>query len=262
MTPLSLHATDIAWSASLLVIDGALSLWLRLRFHRALAIATVRMVVQLVAVGYLLRFVFAERSASLTAIVLLVMALIAVREAAVRPVRRLAGGNLWVALPNVLGVVMLTTAFALMTAIRPDPWYDPRYAIPVGGILLGNILNASSIALAGVLDNVGLRREAVEAQLMLGRTFREASAPVVSRAIHSAMVPVINQMVAAGIITLPGTMTGQMLAGADPVEAVKYQILLIILLTGSSCLAAVGTAFLAASRLTDDRQRLRLGRLR
>jgi len=97
---------------------------------------------------------------------------------------------------------------------------------------------------------------------MLGRGFREATVPLVTRAVRSAMVPVISQMAAAGVIALPGTMTGQMLAGADPVDAVTYQILLLILLAGSSCLTTVGTAFLAISRLTDERQRLRLDRLR
>jgi putative ABC transport system permease protein len=260
--PITIHAGDIAWAAILLVVDAALSIGLRLRFHRALAIASVRMVVQLVAVGYLLRYVFALQSPAITGIVVLAMSLVAVREVAVRPKRRLAGGNAVVALPNVLGVVLLTACFALMTAMRPHPWYDARYAIPLVGILLGSILNAASIALSGILDHVGVQREAIEACLMLGQTFRNATAPLVRRAIRMAMVPVINQMAAAGVITLPGTMTGQMLAGADPVEAVKYQILLLILLTGASCLAAVGVAFAATSRLADERDRLRLDRLR
>lgn len=260
-TPLSLHAGDIALASILLVVDAALSIALRLRFHRALIVASVRMVVQLVAVGYLLRYVFAGHSPWLTAVLVLAMSLVAVREVAVRPVRRLTGGNVMVALPNVLGVVLITACFALLTAIRPQPWYDPRYAIPLVGILLGSILNAASIALAGVLDNVRQQRDAIEAQLMLGTTFRTASAPLLRRSIRAAMVPVINQMAAAGVITLPGTMTGQLLAGADPVDAVKYQILLLILLTGASCLAAVGTAFAAITRLHDDRMRLRLDRL-
>jgi putative ABC transport system permease protein len=176
-------------------------------------------------------------------------------------VRRLVGGNAVVALPNVLGIVLLTACFALLTAIRPHPWYDARYAIPLVGILLGSILNAASIALTGVLDNVRQQRDAIEAQLMLGATFRTATAPLVRRSIRAAMVPVINQMAAAGVITLPGTMTGQLLAGADPVDAVKYQILLLILLTGASCLAAVGTAYGAVARLSDDRDRLRLDKL-
>jgi putative ABC transport system permease protein len=257
-SPLSLHAGDIALASLLLVVDVALSIALRLRFHRALIVASVRMAVQLVAVGYLLRYVFAEHSPWLTAVLVLAMSLVAVREVAVRPVRRLRGGNVVVALPHVLGVVLITTCFALLTAIRPQPWYDPRYAIPLVGILLGSILNAASIALAGVLDNVRHQRDAIEAQLMLGATFRTASAPLLRRSIHAAMVPVINQMAAAGVITLPGTMTGQLLAGADPVDAVKYQILLLILLTGASCLAAMGTAYGAMARLHDDRMRLRL----
>ncbi|WP_043692673.1 iron export ABC transporter permease subunit FetB [Luteibacter sp. 9133] len=260
-SPLSLHAGDIALASLLLVADAALSIALRLRFHRALIVASVRMAVQLVAVGYLLRYVFAEHSPWLTAVLVLAMSLVAVREVAVRPVRRLRGGNVVVALPHVLGVVLITTCFALLTAIRPQPWYDPRYAIPLVGILLGSILNAASIALAGVLDNVRHQRDAIEAQLMLGATFRSASAPLLRRSIRAAMVPVINQMAAAGVITLPGTMTGQLLAGADPVDAVKYQILLLILLTGASCLAAVGTAYGAMARLHDDRMRLRLDRL-
>ncbi|SDH01408.1 iron export ABC transporter permease subunit FetB [Dyella sp. 333MFSha] len=258
---LSLHAGDIALASLLLVVDAALSIALRLRFHRALIVASVRMAVQLVAVGYLLRYVFAEHSPWLTAVLVLAMSLVAVREVAVRPVRRLRGGNVVVALPHVLGVVLITACFALLTAIRPHPWYDPRYAIPLVGILLGSILNAASIALAGVLDNVRHQRAAIEAQLMLGATFRTASAPLLRRSIRAAMVPVINQMAAAGVITLPGTMTGQLLAGADPVDAVKYQILLLILLTGASCLAAVGTAYGAMARLHDDRMRLRLDRL-
>jgi len=260
-SPLSLHAGDIALASLLLVVDAALSIALRLRFHRALIVASVRMAVQLVAVGYLLRYVFAEHSPWLTAVLVLAMSLVAVREVAVRPVRRLRGGNVVVALPHVLGVVLITACFALLTAIRPQPWYDPRYAIPLVGILLGSILNAASIALAGVLDNVRHQRDAIEAQLMLGATFRSASAPLLRRSIRAAMVPVINQMAAAGVITLPGTMTGQLLAGADPVDAVKYQILLLILLTGASCLAAVGTAYGAMARLHDDRMRLRLDRL-
>jgi putative ABC transport system permease protein len=261
MTPVTIHASDIAWSALLLAVDAGLSVWLRLRFHRALAIASLRMVIQLVAVGYLLRYVFALQSPLLTGVVMLAMSLVAVREVAARPAHRLGGGNALVALPNVLGVVLLTAGFALMTAIRPDPWYDPRYAIPIVGILLGSILNAGSIALGGVLDQAMIQREAIEARLMLGETYRQATSPLVGRAIRTAMVPVINQMAAAGVITLPGTMTGQMLAGADPEVAVRYQILLLFLLTGASCLTAIGTAYLAAARLADPRQRLRTDRL-
>jgi putative ABC transport system permease protein len=91
---------------------------------------------------------------------------------------------------------------------------------------------------------------------------RQALGELVRTSIRRGMIPIINQMSAAGIITLPGIMTGQLLAGMDPVEAVKYQILLLFLLTGAGGLAAAGAVYLAARSITDERQRLRLDRLR
>jgi len=85
--------------------------------------------------------------------------------------------------------------------------------------------------------------------------------PLVTEAIRRGLLPVVNQMTAAGVVTLPGAMTGQILAGVDPVEAVKYQILMLLLISGAGGVAAGAAALLAARRLTDSRGRLRLDRL-
>lgn len=259
----SLHPADLAVAASLTVLDIALSLALRLGLHREVAVAALRMVLQLVAVGFVLRFVFALNSPAATLAILLFATLAAAREVAVRPERRLAGaGNAWISLTGVVLATSLTALLALTTAIRPDPWYDPRYAIPLTGIILGTVLNAGSIALDSVLADFPALAGAIEARLALGDSFKIAARPLVATAIRRGMVPVINQMAAAGIITLPGIMTGQILAGMDPLEAVKYQILLMFLLAGAGGIASICVAFLAAGRLTDDRDRLRLDRLR
>jgi len=150
---------------------------------------------------------------------------------------------------------------ALVTAVRPTPWYEPRYAIPLMGIVLGSVLNAASLALDGILDGVQRERARIEARLALGTPLRTALGPLVRSATRRGMIPVANQMSAAGIITLPGIMTGQLLAGMDPMDAVKYQILLMFLLAGASGLASVGAALLAVRALSDDRQRLRIDRL-
>jgi len=157
---------------------------------------------------------------------------------------------------------LITALFALTTALRPHPWYDPRYAVSLAGILLGNILNATSLSLDRFLGAIARERPAVEARLTLGATYWEAASPFVRDAIRRGLVPIINQMSAAGVVTLPVIMTGQILAGLDPMEAVKYQILLMFLLSGGSGLAAAITAYLAAWRLTDPRERLRLDRLK
>jgi len=263
MTPILLTPADLAVAALLIVLDGALSLALGLRLHRQIAIATARMVVQLLLVGYLLRLVFALGSPALTLLIVVLMTCIAAREVATRPLRRLAGfSNYVVATAVVTAATGVTAALALTTAIQPHPWWNPHYAIPLAGIILGSVLNAGSLSLDSMLDGAVQERAAIEARLALGTSFADAIRPLIRNAARRGMVPIINQMSAAGIITLPGIMTGQILAGMDPLEAVKYQILLMFLLAGSSGLTAVGIAFMTAARLSDARQRLRLDRLR
>jgi putative ABC transport system permease protein len=263
VTPITLSPLDIALSAVLVLADAGLSLALGLRLHRQLGIASLRMVVQLLLVGLVLRFVFALANPAVTLLVIVVMVLAAAREVASRPEARLArGGNLIVGGIAVGAATALTAILALTTAIRPDPWFDPRYAVPLAGIILGNALNAASLTLDAMLGGVGRERVAIEARLCLGETFAAAVKPLVRTAIRRGLLPTINTMSAAGIVTLPGIMTGQILAGMDPMDAVKYQILLMFLLAGGSGIASVLVALLVRSRLTDARQRLRLDRLR
>jgi putative ABC transport system permease protein len=262
MTPILLHPLDLAVASVLVLLDVALSIALRLGLHRQLAVAAVRMVLQLVLIGYVLRSVFAIASPPLTLLVVLTMVAIAGREVATRPAQRLTHfGSYVVGGSAVALATFVTSVLALTTALRPSPWYDARYAIPLAGIVLGNVLNAASLALDSLLGGVVRERAAIEAQLALGATIRAAMGRLVREALRRALLPIANQMSAAGVVTLPGIMTGQILAGLDPMEAVKYQILLMFLLSGGSGLAAVAAVLLASRRLTDPRQRLRLDRL-
>lgn len=262
MHPILLTPGDLAVSSTLLVLDGVLSVVLGLALHRQLALAGVRMVIQLLIVGLVLRAAFAAAAPGLTLGLVLVMVAIAAREVAVRPEQRLIKlGNYEIAIFAVGLTTAITALLALTTAIRPHPWYDPRYAIPLAGIITGNVLNASSLALDALLGGVVRERAAIEAQLALGASIRQAMARLVRQSIRRALLPMINTMSAAGVVTLPGIMTGQILAGLDPVQAVKYQILLMFLLAGGSGLGAAIAAFQGARRLTDSRHRLRLDRL-
>jgi putative ABC transport system permease protein len=262
MTPILLSPFDLAIAAVLIVLDAALSLGLRLGLHTQLVWAAVRMVVQLVLVGFVLRLVFSLASPLTTLAVVLAMVAIAGREVAARPEQRLGRfGNYAVGASAVAFATFLTAILALTTAIRPRPWYDARYAIPFVGIILGNVLNGGSLALDSLLGGVVRERAAIEARLALGASFGQAMRGLIRTSIRRALLPIINQMSAAGLVTLPGIMTGQILAGMDPLEAAKYQILLMFLLSGGSGLAAVAVVYLAAMRLTDDRQRLRIDRL-
>jgi putative ABC transport system permease protein len=263
MNAIHLDAWDLLAAAGLIVLDAALSLWLRLGVHRQILVAAVRMVAQLTIVGLVLRHVFAGASPAATLAVIVFMVGAAAREVATRPKGRLERWmNYRISAAVVACAGFATVLLALTTAVRPTPWYEPRYAIPLMGIVLGSVLNAASLALDGVLDGVVRERARIEARLALGTPLREAIGPLVRSATRRGMLPVANQMSAAGIITLPGIMTGQLLAGMDPIDAVKYQILLMFLLAGASGLASCGAALLAVRALSDERQRLRTDRLR
>ena len=210
MTPVTLSPGDLAIAASLVVVDAALSFAFRLELHKQIAIAAVRLVVQLVAVGYVLRLVFALNNPAATLAIAVLMMLVAAREVAARPERKLKGfGNLAIGASGVVLATAATAVLALTTAIRPQPWFDPRYALPLTGIILGNVLNAGAITLDGVLSGFPRERAEIEARLALGDTFADATRPIIAAAIRRGMVPLINQMSAAGIVTLPGIMTGQ-----------------------------------------------------
>ncbi|MDH1071534.1 iron export ABC transporter permease subunit FetB [Pseudomonas nitroreducens] len=263
MTPLQLSVPELALAALLILAAAALSWALRLGLQRTLLVSAARLVVQLVLVGLFLRQVFALSSPWLTALVVAVMLGAATFEVGSRQRRRLTGfWHLGIG-GGAVGIATLGTAlFALAGSLRPTPWYDARHAIPLVGIILGTAMNAASLALNQVFASVTRERAAIEARLALGADRHTALSGLIRRALYTGLIPTLNQMAAAGIITLPGIMTGQILAGMDPLDAARYQILLMFLLAGAGFIAALGAVYLSLWRLTDPRERLRLDRLR
>ena len=246
-----------------MALNGALSLALRLGLAKQLAVAALRMVVQLVLVGYVLTLLFALVSLWLTALAALVMVLFAGHEVAARQHRPLAGGWTYgLGTGCMLMAAGTVTAFALLTQLRPEPWYHPRYALPLLGMVLGNTMTGISLGLDVLSNGLVQQRAGVEARLALGATRRDALLPVMRTALRSGFMPIVNAMAATGVVALPGMMTGQILAGAAPVEAVKYQILVMFLISGGTGLGTLAAVIAAAYRLTDSRHRLRLDRLR
>jgi putative ABC transport system permease protein len=252
---------DLLLVATLVLLNAGLSIWLQLGLARSLLVASARAVAQLLLVGVLLKVVFALHSPWLVAAVSLVMFGTASYEIWSRQERRLSG---WWGLGLGSGATMLATllatALALM-ALGPRPWFDARVVIPIMGIILGSVMNGVSLSLNTLNATVTRDRAAIEAQLALGATRHEALKATQLRAIRSGMIPIINQMSAAGIITLPGMMSGQILAGMPAIEAAKYQILVLLLLAGGAGLGAIGATYVAIWRLTDARDRLRLDHL-
>ena len=262
MSPNLLGYGDLAVAAILVALNAVLTWMLDLGLSRTILIAGMRAVVQLLLVGMVLKTVFALASPVLIAAVALAMFAMASYEIRSRQERRFAGAwGYGIGAATTMLATLLVTIFALLGTLRPVPWYAPQVLIPLLGIILGNVMNGVSVSLNALSTAITRERSAVEARLALGTDRYTALKPLQRSALRSGMIPIINQMSAAGVITLPGMMTGQILAGMDPLEAAKYQILLLFLLGGAAGLGALAAVYVATWRITDERDRLRLDRL-
>ncbi|MGC2853891.1 ABC transporter permease [Novispirillum sp. DQ9] len=254
---------DLALASVLLLLNAGLSLALSLGAGRQLLVAGARMVAQLLLMALVLEWLFTHHAPAWTALAAVVMVLFAGREVMARQDRRLAG---WWAYGVGTGAMLLAsflvTLFALTTQVRPDPWYDARYAVPLLGMVLGNTMTGVSVGLNSLTTLAVRDRAAIEARLCLGASRWTALRHVTRHALRTGLIGIVNAMAGAGLVFIPGMMTGQILAGADPHDAAKYQILIMFLIAGGTGMGALAAVMLGAWRLTDARHRLRLDRLR
>ena len=262
MELISLSPWDLALAALLVLAVAGCSLATRLGIARDLLIAAVRTAAQLALVGLVLEVVFARGDLVWVAAMAVVMLLLAGREASARQKRRFSGG--WSFGAGALAMFLssfVTTILALVVIIRVRPWYEPQYAIPLLGMLLGNTMTGIALGMDRLTQGAWDHRTVVETKLALGSTANEAINDLKRESMRAGMIPMLNAMAAAGIISLPGMMTGQILAGSPPWEAVKYQILIMFLIAAGTGFGTMAAVWLGARRLFDERDRLRLDRL-
>lgn len=263
MEVIRLTPWDLSLAALLVLALAGLSWRGRLGVGRSLLVNAARMALQLLLIGLVLEVLFQHATLGWVALLACIMLLFAGREAVARQRRRLRG---WWSYGLGTGAMFVSslavTVLALTVMVRPQPWYLPQYAIPLLGMLLGNTMTGIALALDRLTDSAYEQRAVIEAQLILGRTWSTAIAPLRRQAMRSGLMPIINSMAAAGIVSLPGMMTGQILAGAPPLEAVKYQVLIMFLIAGGTGFGTLLAVWWGARRLFDERQRLRLDRLR
>jgi putative ABC transport system permease protein len=250
-------ARDLVLAAALVLVAGGVSVALRLGLGRRLLLASVRTVVQLLLVGYVLTAVFGSGHWAAVLGMGTVMMLAAARAGIRRPSRTFSGAFLDAVVTLLLTSLAVTTTVTGVI-IGVEPWYQARYFIPLLGMVLGNGLTGVSLGLDAVLANLTERRHLVEADLALGATAWEAARPHVQDAVRRGMIPIINSMMVVGLVSLPGMMTGQILAGADPLEAVKYQIVVMFMVAAATALGTIGVVMLAVRRLFTPRHQLDL----
>ncbi len=263
MTLVKLSAVDLSLASGLILLLAALSWLMHLGLVRSLIVAALRTTVQLLLIGLVLEALFANVNPGWMALVSTIMLLSAGREVMGRQKRRFKGWwGFGLGTFSMFISSFAVTTLALLVIINPDPWYKPQYAIPLLGMLLGNTMNGIAIGLDRLTITAWDQRERVEGRLMLGQTWNQAIGDTRRDSIRSGLIPIINSMMAAGLVSLPGMMTGQILGGNSPIDAVNYQILIMFLIAGGTGLGTMAAVWMGSRRLFDERERLRLDRIR
>jgi len=227
-----LELMQLVYGYGLILLSVALARCRRIGQERQLLWASLRMVLQLLVVGYLLHLVFAVRSPAAVLLILLAMTGFSLQVMGSRIKERMPHFYRIMGSSIIIGCGGVTAYFCLLV-VGYSPWYDPRYLIPLAGMIIGNSMNGASLAAERLSSEMRDRRDEIQTALCLGASARQAAEPAVRNAYRAALIPTMNSMAATGIVALPGMMTGQILSGTEPMIAVRYQIAIMCAITGA-----------------------------
>jgi putative ABC transport system permease protein len=263
MELISLSVLDLSLAACLIILLAILSWHLQLGIQKTLLIAASRSVIQLTLLGLVLKQLFNQSSLPLIALISLVMLSVAGYEVMARQNRKFTGWwGMGIGTSSMFLSSFSITLLTLLTIINVDPWYTPQYLIPLLGMLLGNTMNGIAVSLNNLTSTAHSHRGQIEARLAQGHSWQNSITHIRREALKSGLIPIINSMTTAGVVSLPGMMTGQILAGSPPMEAAKYQLLILFMIAAGTGLGSLAAVWLGSARLFDERQRLRLDRLK
>jgi putative ABC transport system permease protein len=235
---IKLDFIDLALAVAFMGVAIGLSAWEKIGLELSLALATGRTLLQLAVLGYVMEFIFAlDTPLAILGILAVILTISAVVT------RNRIDKKIPQILPLVWGSIFLSTSLTLiyttLLIIQPDKWYEPRYVIPLAGIILGNAMNAAAIAGERFVKTVDASHLEIETHLSLGATPEQAVAKYRREAVRAAFIPTLNQMLFVGLVTIPTFMSGQLLSGENPREAASYEILIIFTIAFTNLLATL-----------------------
>ncbi len=223
---------QLSFGILFVVILLGISLYESLKLEKTIVIGAIRTTVQLIFVGFILKAVFTLDKWYVILLILIIMTLIASQTLIKRIKSPVKGSYIFaliaVSIASALSLFLLTGLI-----IQVDPWYDPQYLIPLAGMIIANGMNGAALAGERYRSELHSRLPEIEMLLSLGFDYKSASQKARQRSLSAALIPSLNNMMIMGIVSLPGMMSGQILAGNSPVTAVKYQILIIISLAAT-----------------------------
>ena len=241
----------VAVSGLLVLVAVAIASWQRLGISREIVVAAVRALVQLVAIGAVLAWLFAHAGGAGAFAWVLAMTLVAANES-----RRRGAGIPRAYRAALIGIVVATMSTLGVLVLGGVISTEPQVLIPIGGMVVSGSMQASSLTLTSLRRSAIDNRPAVEAALSLGLPAPQAFAREMRTAVRTALVPTVDSTRVVGLISLPGTMTGLIIAGVDPLQAIRYQIIVMYMLLAAWAVSALVTARAAQGSMFDEAQRL------
>ncbi|MCG8684110.1 MAG: iron export ABC transporter permease subunit FetB [Desulfobacterales bacterium] len=254
---LEISFLELSITALFVIAAGGISLWGRLGLGKDLLIGSVRCVVQLLAMGYVLKYIFNVASVWIVLLLFTIMVIFAVRI--------IRGNVAETTIPFVMPAFLtMLMVYALISAIvtglivGAKPFWHPQYFIPLAGMVVGNSMTALGLSLDRLFSDLKTQRDEVEMMLCLGATSIEASRDIFRKALKAGMIPSINSLAGVGLVFIPGMMTGQILSGEDPMLAIRYQIVVMFMLVASTALTVTIVLYIVRKRCFGPGQQLLL----
>ncbi len=247
---------DLLLSLSFILLSMGLAYWQKININKDIAIGTIRTFGQLLAVGYALEWLFNPQNNWMIAPVLLVMVAFASWEGKKRPEYHVP--NLyWILFFSIIVTAGVVLAITIAFIIPVSPWWKQQYFIPLAGILIGNALNGAALTADRLSSEIRQRRLEIESALALGASTTEAVSRSLRASVRAAMIPSINSLMTVGIVHLPGIMVGQILAGIPPIQAIRYQILIMYMLISTKAISSILTGIFVFREYFTDRHQLK-----
>lgn len=249
------QATINIWSliisSSLVMISLLISYSQRLKLERETIVGVLRAIIQLTVIGYLLTYIFKLESPLFTTLLLISMTFNAAYNAAKRG-HGIENSLLIFFLSIATGTTITLSTLIFSGAIK----YEPHQIIPVSGMIISNSMVALGLCYRQMTLDFKNKREEVETKLALGADILSSSATIIREAIKTGMLPTIDSTKTLGIVSLPGMMTGLILAGAPPMEAIKYQIMVTFMLLSTTSISSFMACYLSYKNFFNERKQL------
>lgn len=246
-----MNTSSLLFSSSLVLVALLFSNFQKLKLEREIIISVIRAVVQLVLVGYLLNYIFGFKNPIFTTLLLLFMTFNAAYNAAKRG-KAIKNGLLISFISISVGAIITLSILIFSGAIK----YEPYQIIPVSGMIISNAMVALGLCYRQLASSFKNKREDVETKLSLGADILPSSIEIIRDSIKTGMLPTIDSAKTLGIVTLPGMMTGLILAGTSPIEAIKYQIMVTFMLLSTTSISSFIACYLSYKNFFNERKQL------